>query len=731
MSSQVPHQDNRTITIKVPQRLDLQKFKSTTDIPRPPTEHRVIDDSSESLYKKVKLRLGSDQLLHSTVPTAYYEPLESQTEKSPSSLQRSRHRAAIRSVIKKTDHKSDNSNEKFRTRVSFDTVNLQYSDANAMDSRSDDEDEYNYISTARNAQLLGGWTDTLDSSRRGRSLSKASAGGRNSSPLAMSPSHSPMRASPQRRIHSPAPLSRGGPGLFGGFRRDYPTSPIIEHDSCTLTKIHKDWELLYAGKLPNKKPALPNRVILVYASGRRHTWVAIDWCLRSLLQDGDEVVIAAAVNPDHHIPNRLHKRHNVSKTGPQYIKVVTGNLMKYIISVLNPRKIVKISVELAVGSTKEVLRDMLQLYQPNLAVISALPNKISALRSWKSSRLTDRMVKNYPIPTIIVPAANMDDFENILFENLNRIYDEKAKHNVKEVDLKDRFYDIQLPTSQQFELALKNIRRRDLRELKDVDSVSAVSVSGKLEDGVEKKESPESSEDANEEDLEYDNEEPKEYDVTQAGRTGRRNEPHGERMVRPKSEDHSSDSDSIYSNSSLEETTNIEHMRAVVYETEANLVEQLYEIRKKPINKDTFKELLATVSTAGYKIGKEMAETARMGGEGAELVRTVTGAPSVGSGAFQAKSMLLDVSPKNTNSTTVAKQNPSPPVFKIGSNSSSNHSQMPIITKNGPSSIYSSEDKTAEGRSKGHWSTRSESGAESSTDKKKSRRFSIRRLWGK
>ncbi|AOA62385.1 hypothetical protein PP7435_CHR2-0773 [Komagataella phaffii CBS 7435] len=729
MSSLVPNQDNRAITIKVPQRLDLQKFKSTTDIPRPPTEHKVIDDVSESLYKKVKLRLGSEQLLHSTVPTAYYEPLETQKEKSPSSQQSKHHRAAIRSVIKKTDHKSSNSNEKFRTRVSFDTVNLQYSDANAIDARSDDEDEYNYISTARNAQLLGGWTDTLDSSRRGRSLSKASTGGRTSSPLAMSPTHSPMR-SPQRRIHSPAPLSRGGPGLFGGFRRDYPTSPIIEHDSCTLTKIHKDWELLYAGKLPNKKPALPNRVILVYASGRRHTWVAIDWCLRSLLQDGDEIVIAAAVNPDHHIPNKLHKRHNVSKTGPQYIKVVTGNLMKYIISVVNPRKIVKISVELAVGSTKEVLRDMLQLYQPNLAVISALPNKNSALRSWKSSRLTDRMVKNYPIPTIIVPAANMDDFENILFENLNRIYDEKAKHNVKEVDLEDEFYDIQLPTSQQFELALKNIRQRDLRELKDVDTAS---VSGKLEDGVEKKESTESSEDTNEEDLDYDNEEPQEYDGPRTGRTRSRNEPHATRMVRPKSENHSSDSDSIYSNSSLEETTNIEHMRAVVYQTEANLVEQLYEIRKKPLNKDTFKELLATVSTAGYKIGKEMAETARMGGEGAELVRTVTGAPSVGSSAYHTKSMLLDVSPKTSNSATVAKQNqcPSPPVFKIGSNSSSNHSQMPIITKNGPSSIYSSEDKTAEGSSKGHWSNRSESGAEGSTDKKKSRRFSIRRLWGK
>lgn len=35
------------------------------------------------------------------------------------------------------------------------------------------------------------------------------------------------------------------------------------------------------------------------------------------------------------------------------------------------------------------------------------------LRSWQSSKLTDRIIKNFPLPVIAVPAVNMCQFEYI------------------------------------------------------------------------------------------------------------------------------------------------------------------------------------------------------------------------------------------------------------------------------------------------------------------------------
>ena len=39
------------------------------------------------------------------------------------------------------------------------------------------------------------------------------------------------------------------------------------------------------------------RTILVYVSGRIHTWVALDWVLSKFIEDGDHVIIIASINP--------------------------------------------------------------------------------------------------------------------------------------------------------------------------------------------------------------------------------------------------------------------------------------------------------------------------------------------------------------------------------------------------------------------------------------------------
>lgn len=304
-----------------------------------------------------------------------------------------------------------NTKKKYEKRVSFDTIDIQYSDDWGVDS--DDE-----VSRVELYEL-------------GR--------GRARSPNGRSPLLSPS-TSPTRRGFSPL---RGGNidmARFFQARPEYPTRPIITHRGCTFTKVHRQFEDLYLGKLNNeengfKVPVLPRRTVLVYISGRKHTWVALDWILHNFIEHGDTVVVVSAINHSFE-PRRRYLANYTSpqritakaprarlrqRNRPEFIKVIAKSVMSYIMEVINKDVIAKVTVELAEGSTKEVLRDMYQLYQPNLVLTGTKPNtRISApLKLWLSSKLTDRLVKNFPLPVIVVPAMNLESFEIGLQKHLS------------------------------------------------------------------------------------------------------------------------------------------------------------------------------------------------------------------------------------------------------------------------------------------------------------------------
>ena len=233
----------------------------------------------------------------------------------------------------------------------------------------------------------------------------------------------------------------------------YPTRPIITHRGCTYSKLHKDYENLYLNKLNNKehgflKPVLALRTILVYISGRKHTWVALDWILRNFIEHGDTVIVVSAVNsPDLLNPKRrnsYYSPHSFAppksalgrfkmRNKPEYINFIARNVMSYIMEVINPNVIAKITVEIAVGKTKDVLKEMYKLYEPNLVSTGTKPNsKIGApLRSWLSSKLTDRLVKNFPLPVIVVPAVNMCKFEYDIQDQINQFHAKTSTSNME------------------------------------------------------------------------------------------------------------------------------------------------------------------------------------------------------------------------------------------------------------------------------------------------------------
>ncbi|SGZ54855.1 CIC11C00000002519 [Sungouiella intermedia] len=310
-------------------------------------------------------------------------------------------------------------NAHYQNRVSFDTVGTQIAEDPTLDFSDDD-----YYSPPR--RML----NDMDYRGRGRDRDLLPIRSPGTSPGA-SPTRmlSPIRGMDMSRLFQNAVL--------------YPTTPIITRRGCTFTKMHRHFEDLYLGKLLHKGlcPVLPGRVILVYISGRQHTWVAMDWILRSFIEHGDTVIIVSAVkqppgpknkmnkflmSPTHvnRDPAKLKLRERFrERSRPEYIKQVAANVMSYAMKVVNPGIIAKITVEVCEGTTKDVLKDMYKLYEPNVVSTASKVNvrNSAPLKSWNSSRLSDRLVKNFPLPVIVVPALNMGHFERILKDEVEGI----------------------------------------------------------------------------------------------------------------------------------------------------------------------------------------------------------------------------------------------------------------------------------------------------------------------
>lgn len=307
----------------------------------------------------------------------------------------------------------------YRKRISFDTINVEYCDE---DDWLTGDDEF-YPQHPKNSIA-----EEFDFMARGRGR------GRESLPLpfAQSPARSPS-ASPTRLM---SPTREIDPAQFLRGRLNYPTTPIITHKGVNLTRVHRQYEDLYDGVLGKEGlwPVLPHRVILIYISGRKHTWVALDWILRNFIEQGDSITIVAATNhklsppsqrrgsyasPQKYPPKTPRVRLR-QRSRPEYMIEIARNVLRYALNVINKDIITKVTVEIVDGNTKDALRDMYRLYEPNIVCTGSKtnPRNSAPLKSWQSSRLSDRLVKNFPLPVIVVPALNLAVFEDRLKSDL-------------------------------------------------------------------------------------------------------------------------------------------------------------------------------------------------------------------------------------------------------------------------------------------------------------------------
>ncbi|SCW02734.1 LAFE_0F13102g1_1 [Lachancea fermentati] len=272
------------------------------------------------------------------------------------------------------------------------------------------------------------------------------------------------------------------------FAKEKVKIPLASDGYTPLTKQQRKKALIL-----NEKVGYPNtpRTIVCHISGRRHTWTALDWVLKRFSKDIDHLVVLT------NIPRMSARRRSKSRSrsrsvasrsrslgpfsredlsseqlqrtlsaGPGTssneekhrcfiewtsgyeiadIKKVLKNIVQYVTTVLPSDRVVKLTVEIVIGKTKKVMLDAMNVYTPDLIVLSSLRwRSTDSLVIWKSRVLTDALSQSFPVPVVIVPVKKLDDFEANLEEELR---DENIADPKKFSNSKMPYHSVSAPSS--------------------------------------------------------------------------------------------------------------------------------------------------------------------------------------------------------------------------------------------------------------------------------------------
>lgn len=245
-----------------------------------------------------------------------------------------------------------------------------------------------------------------------------------------------------------------------------PAVIMMGTDYKPLTKEQRKKEKIINKKLDSTN--LP-RVVLCHISGRRHTWVALDWAVRRLSNDTDHIIVLANIpkirngrssssnsmsrsrsrsisrsrSRSRDVFSRRSKENQSSFSlgqdenensmkHDQFMEWASGypkegieetlaNIFEYISVILPSGRSVKVTIELVVGNTLTSIVDAVNAYQPDLMVASTLRwERTDNLILWKSELLIDKLATTFPVPLFVVPARRMHLFENSIQDSFLR-----------------------------------------------------------------------------------------------------------------------------------------------------------------------------------------------------------------------------------------------------------------------------------------------------------------------
>lgn len=169
-----------------------------------------------------------------------------------------------------------------------------------------------------------------------------------------------------------------------------------------IEKIYESYEQDNSNKEERELPE-SLRGIMIYISGRRHTWDSINWVLKNFLIDGDQLVIISQ------LPIFDDDDDDDEIIESEFIKKKAESLSNYIFNAIEllGKENLKISISIEFIKDKNVgdlVKNSIHLYNPGFFLISSLiSNRLTIKFDNGHVKLPYYLMKNMNISTIVIP----------------------------------------------------------------------------------------------------------------------------------------------------------------------------------------------------------------------------------------------------------------------------------------------------------------------------------------
>ncbi|CCH44045.1 hypothetical protein BN7_3604 [Wickerhamomyces ciferrii] len=164
------------------------------------------------------------------------------------------------------------------------------------------------------------------------------------------------------------------------------------------------------------------RDLIIYISGRKHTWDSINWVLKNFLINGDHLIIISQLptlnsinDPNSGYDTILDDYDDYDdEITSEFIKEKVDSLSSYIFKCIELLGLEDLKISITIEfikdkSVKNLIKNSINLYNPNFFLISSLiSNRLSIKFENNNIKLPFYLMKNLNLSTIIIPDLLID-----------------------------------------------------------------------------------------------------------------------------------------------------------------------------------------------------------------------------------------------------------------------------------------------------------------------------------
>uniref|UniRef100_A0A060TB57 ARAD1D32274p n=1 Tax=Blastobotrys adeninivorans TaxID=409370 RepID=A0A060TB57_BLAAD len=153
--------------------------------------------------------------------------------------------------------------------------------------------------------------------------------------------------------------------------------------SLTLRSTHEQY-----------KYARLSRTFVCAADDTPYSATAVEWLFDELAEDGDEIVCVRAIDPNASLSVDANEEKRYRDEAQDFFdRVVARNAMN---------KKVSIALEFAVGKVEDIIRRMIQIYEPSILVVGTRGRSYDGFKGLLPGSVSKWCLQHSPVPVVVV-----------------------------------------------------------------------------------------------------------------------------------------------------------------------------------------------------------------------------------------------------------------------------------------------------------------------------------------